>query len=872
MALSAEYLPNLLPVAIEVLERWARSNRNEELSADSDHDAGLAVRLLRYALVGDDVVALLERELPDEINSLETLLAQETIDSRQVREILETLRAALSDDLVWRSIRVQLALGERADRGVLRGAAVVLAYRSLGRFTRSQLQKLLSRSFAEAVTSVLLEESAGQVSGRAEVEAHVATLNERAVDEAAKQDSLRVVAASGGGDLFELFGEDAWWRRFAYRLISRLRRLWTEKLHEMSQSSADLSPTLANLVSRLGEDRQTQLEMAQELVEHYATTLFRRQIRPIVRQDGGLPSPMLGEAAEALERAIAGLGISNYPGPFGEDPELFPPTRTRSAEALATALPITLSEVCARSYVTSNADLVSQTAARLGKRLTELLAAELELSEASGTAEGAQDPEALCTAWSSRRSLHREVGDILFKLNPSIDEHLQRLAHNAVPEDPSKDERFWSLWRRYYAKQASYSSRIPWNVVKPDMLDRIVNRVISQLFGARSEYLVVFRVQDLNPEGLSWPMGHVTFYDPARFDYGEGSQFPLPVDSTPTTSHAAVRVGADTPSAARRLARQRLFECLDCLSFGLSGNSLRPGFNPKVSDGEYIVSLSAEAGGFNYEPTVDTHDEQRAEALDLPAMARAYSFLLRKSSDDPNSLTPLQKQFIRAVHWAREARWEGDFAKRFVLHYVGLEHIFARGERRKRDAIQRRAPKLNKTWRNIGTSLVFLNMSLRRTLKLIEDDDELRAIADSDESLRGWERDERVLLDPRKTKVLLDLIPATRSDVRNSVSHHLEELENFASDSAGIAAYVERLRDYQLFKIGRLAEMRNDVVHEALYQDGRMAFYAEEAREILDDALDKMVGEVVHTNPECEDIDDLIGRYDTQPWVDAPAN
>lgn len=871
VALSAEYLPNLLPVAIEVLERWTRSNRNEELSADSDHDAGLAVRLLRYAFVADDVVRLLKQELPDEIGSLETLLAQETIDAQQVREILEALRATLSDDLVRRNMRAQLALGEGANRGVLRGAAVVLACRSLGRFTRSQLQKLLSRSFAEAVTSVLLEESADRISGCAEVEAHVATLNERAVHEAAKQDALRV-AASGGGHLFELFGDDAWWRRSAYRLISHLRRLWTEKLHEMSQSSDNSSPTLTNLVGRLREDRQAQLEMAQELVEHYATALFRRQIRPVVRQDAGLPSPMLGEAAEALERALAGLGISNYPGPFGDDPESFPPTRTRSAEALATALPIALSEAFARSYVTSNADLVLQTAARLGKRLTELLAAEPALSEASGTAEGVQDPGVLCTAWSSRRSLHRAVGDILFRLNPSIDEHLRRLSHNALPEEASKDERFWSLWRRYYAGEASYSSRIPWNVVEPDMLDGIVNRVISRLFGARSEYLVVFRVQDLNPEGLSWPMGHVTFYDPARFDYGEGSLFPLPVDGTPAISHAAVRVGADTPSTARRLARQRLFECLDCLSFGLSGNSLRPGFNPKVSDGEYIVSLSAEVAGFNYERTVDTHDEQRAEALDLPAMARAYGFLLRKSSDDPNSLTPLQEQFIRAVHWSREARWEGDFAKKFVLHYVGLEHIFARGERKKRDAIQRRAPKLNKTWRNIGTPLVFLNMSFQRTLKLIENDDQLRAIADSDESLRGWERDERVLLDPRKTKALLDLVPATRPDARNSVSHLLEELENFASDSAGIAAYVERLRDYQLFKIGRLVEMRNDVVHEALYQDERIAFYAEEAREILDDALDKMVGDVVRTNPECEDIDDLIARYDTQPWVDATAN
>jgi hypothetical protein len=47
-----------------------------------------------------------------------------------------------------------------------------------------------------------------------------------------------------------------------------------------------------------------------------------------------------------------------------------------------------------------------------------------------------------------------------------------------------------------------------------------------------------------------------------------------------------------------------------------------------------------------------------------------------------------------------------------------------------------------------------------------------------------------------------------------------------------------------------------------VYQDDRMAYYAQEANEILDDILGKMVGEVTSTDPDCQTIDELIAKYD----------
>lgn len=499
----------------------------------------------------------------------------------------------------------------------------------------------------------------------------------------------------------------------------------------------------------------------------------------------------------------------------------------------------------------------------MGGRLTELLAEEPGLSGSPG----AGDAEALCATWSARRRLHREAGAILAELNPSLEEHLRRLSEQKRIINVAAGDRFWPLWRRNYAGEASHSSRVPWDAVADvRVLERAVAEAMSRFGGARSEYLVVFRVEGIRPQSMNWPMADVTFYDPEQFDYGEGPELSSAEEESPAVCHAAVRGSADTSAEAVRSARQRLVECLDCYSFGLSGNSLRPDFDPEVWDGEYVTNLSEERGGYNYQRTIGFQDEQGAADLDLPRMARAYVPLLEKAAREPQGLTQLQNRFVRAVHWLREARFEADPAKRFVLHYVGMEHIFAWGEAS--EAVARRAPKLNKTWRNIGKRLVFPGMAFRRVLRLLEEDDELRAIADADERLRGWKRDERVLFDPARVRALLDLIPEGCPEARHGVSMLLEELEALAADSERISAHVSRLRDLQLFKIRRLQMLRNDVVHAALYQDERMVYYAREAHEILEDALDKMVGEVTLEDPDCGTIEQLIEKYDVQPWAE----
>lgn len=786
------------------------------------------------------------------------------------------MQKSLSEDLVRRALTAQLGYGEKADLAVLRGAAVVLACRNVGRFPESQIRTLLKRSFARSVPLALLEQHTDRIRRDREVSDSIQALEKGVVRGAVWRDET-----AGGdadpeyADLFSLFGGDRAWRRSAYRLVSLARRLWTEELDARVRGAGGPAAGLGEAVARLVEDREAQSRMAREIVVRYAAYAFQKWFRTVVVGEGRGTHPILAEAATALERVLGELGVSNRSELSRDDPESFPPTTSRSAFALSAALPIALSEACANGYVSANTDFVAKMSERLGERLTKLLAEEPGLTDppdSDGSGEPA-DPEALCAAWSARRRLHVAAGEIMAELDPSLKEYLRRLSQQGRPaRSAGSGDRFWALWRRNYAGEAFYSSRIPWDAVgETRVLGRAVAEAASRFGGVTGDYLVVFRVEGIRPQGLNWRMAGVTFYDPELFDYGEGPDLGPAAgnqaEDAPPVCHASVRTTADTPAGAVRSARHHLIVGLDCYSFGLSGNSLRGDFNPRVREGEHLMNLSEEWGGFNYHREVPFQDEQRAADLDLPRMALAYGVLLAKAAGSLRRLTQMQDRFVRAVHWLREARFDADPAKRFVLYYVGLEHIFARGEGS--DAVGRRAPKLNKTWRNIGNRLIFPGMAFREVHEMVQQDAELRAIADADVRLRKWERDERVLLDPDKVRALLDLIPESSEEARRSTSSLLEDLESLKADAESIGAYVEHLRDLQIVKVRLLQMLRNTVVHDALYQDERMRYYAQEAYEILDDALGKMVGEVTREDPDCKTIDELTDKYDGQPWADS---
>jgi hypothetical protein len=245
--------------------------------------------------------------------------------------------------------------------------------------------------------------------------------------------------------------------------------------------------------------------------------------------------------------------------------------------------------------------------------------------------------------------------------------------------------------------------------------------------------------------------------------------------------------------------------------------------------------------------------------------ARAYDRLLTLSAG-AEPLNELQESFLKAVRWYREARWEEDPARRFAFYWIGLEHIFAGGQQEKGKNIYADLPDLQITWRNLGRALLPLSWSNREVGDKIEGDDELDALVDSHPELKDWRSDERVLLDPEKVKLLTDLTLQEKVDAKKLFQGYRDQLLEIASHSGDISDDVGRLRDRQWFKLYLLYTLRNAMFHEAVYEDERLPYLADEIGDVADGVLPKVVDEATSPTPECTTIKQLIERVGQQPW------
>jgi hypothetical protein len=226
----------------------------------------------------------------------------------------------------------------------------------------------------------------------------------------------------------------------------------------------------------------------------------------------------------------------------------------------------------------------------------------------------------------------------------------------------------------------------------------------------------------------------------------------------------------------------------------------------------------------------------------------------------------LQSGFLRATRWYREARWEADPAKRFALYWIALEHVFAEGQEKKGERVYAGVPDLQITWRNIGRTLYFLSRLNSDVWRKIEGDEEIEALADGATELEGWRSDPYVLLSPAKVRALRGLIPAERADVRAVLDSYLKELEGIAAQKEDIGEHVDYLRDRQWFKLYLLHTLRNRMFHEAVYDDERLPYLADEIGEVADGVLSKVVEEATSENPECTTVAELADEFGRQPW------
>jgi hypothetical protein len=870
LVLGSEYLVNILPQIIEPLANWQANNAGQKLQKNSKNvSERKLVNLLERAIVEDPIVDLVALEYPGEVEDLRRLLGAGAYDVGHITLILRTIREAPSSQTLKEALVRELAKGESADYQVLGATAVVMARRSIGQFTDQKLREFLKSTLVREGTFVLIEEHLGEMKAEEGLEERVRVVAGELLAKSAA--SAKVSAALNGEvkELFDLFGDDGNWRRFAHRLLARMRRMWVAALAARESVATDGAYETSSLASEVSDDVEAMIDLGTELVRVYASSVFRRAIQVVRMETIDEPEPYVADAGRVLAAFLGDRGVFHDPEAPGQHEGAVYGSTHRALSAAMTAIQIQTSEALADAYLAQDEEFISSLALNVGRRLTQILAETAHAANgAAALAAGdlRDKPEVVCLDWSARRAVHAELGRLLAPLGPRLLNHMSEAAHPSSGCGLPLGEDFWDYFAKYFSEATKQPMYVPWDGMDARILGRLVERLFAHLEGSGSEYLAIFRVGDLSPQGLGWKMGSVAFYDPASFDYGEGRRLQEATPRNSPFTHAAVRVSARTRVEARRHARGLLENALSCLSFGLSVHTGLAGFKPKVVENVFVLNLSTGDDLFGAEPWPDVgHTVQYADFVDAPRRARAYDRLLALSAEG-GTLNELQESFLKAARWYRQARWEDDPATRFALYWICLEHIFAGGQEGKQKGLYEDLPALQITWRNLGQALLPLSWSLREVWSKIEGDDAIVTLVDANTVLRDWRTNELILLDPRNIRLLIDLTPPEKSEAGKVFRDYLTELEGLASQSNDISEYVSRLQDRQWFKLYLLYALRNKMFHEAVYDEDRLPYLANEIADVADGVLPKVVEEATSSSPECTTIEQLIERFGRQPW------
>lgn len=854
---------NIVRASLEELEeRYLHSNNKKVERSKRSWERRLLGLLEAVFTHTPHTVDLYKLQYGSEVEKLEQLLSgRGPYDIEQIYPILRKIEEPPSPPLLKDQLQRELLRGSEADQDRLRSINTLLARRGLQSHDDKKLKELPKKVFAREYVSILLEEQIPAMVEDHELTNDTTAFCQQHLEKLLSPESLAEAVDEHATDLFGVFRNSLSWWILSYRLIDDLRKAWTsELLNKVGNDTEDL-------LVELKVDEEATRKLGEVAVRRYARAFLRCALRLVSRKDDG------NELAEAqkLGDRLGDLLINNgvFRGIHSWHDEVYPRSvKNRAAAALTNASIEFVAEAGADMFLAHAND---STAAQIAGRVTELLRDETK-EDGEGRYISGDDVEDLCLTCFARLSTHEELGRLVTPLTKQLLGWLPLFAEELDAKDLAGDGgmfAFWERWKERFSDDFKIFDYLPWDLLKEENFERVISAFVAELDRPQAEWNVVFRIPGIDPQEVTWSMGDALFYDPRVFDYGEG-RWLGPNERVPeNTSLAQVTVSADTDISAEEAGRRILTDALNALSFALSSGKSMGGYKPIVDPRTYVSRVGSERwkSGASRK-RAEMHVTQHAKAGGLPELGVQYDHLLSLAARNPRMLRDVQAGFLRSMHWYVKGRWEPDPVERFLHCWVGLEHLFVEGRGQSKVQFIDNVPRLSISWGSLEYLWWVMN-SLRGLVDSVVKDAELNTVADSRPELEGWSTDVRVLLDPKKVKILAVLASEIGSPLATRLEKHTEDLRELALDAKEIDEDVQELRDGERFKLLILSNLRNRLVHEAITFEPNMETLADELEEVLNRVLVKMAATAIDAEPEFATVEELMEEYQQQPWASA---
>lgn len=808
-------------------------------------------------------IELLKLEYKTEVGELERQLKMPELDLMVIFPILEKIKEGLSLSVAVRELVNQLLLDDKADAAKIRGLSKFLLKIVLTKHGESTLKRLPQKSLAQHGAAFLLQK---HLVALADDKTLTSNLWQAIFDfwrGEATPEKAKEALKENPESLFDIF-DTYLWGNLTRGLMRRINEFFAEELKKLAPSTDGDKIKLAEAFET---DTAKHEKIGALAVQIYIRSLLRSLFSKISTRAARQEDSDLSESLSPLGDFLLTEAKFDFRGSGSRvrRPNVVDLVAT---EAFADGAARVFSEYLGQDF---NVERENKIIADVGRRLCGRFGLEIREGDVDWTKATEAEIETLCETFAARDVLHRELG--LIVLSPPVNELLtSRVADvlanvevESLVENEDLRRKFWNEWGKTFSNYAALDSHIldylPWETIEAADLKNLLDAAFADFTRGAEEWTAVAIIPNLKANGKIWKVSDVVFFDAAQFDFGEKRWFVHKFSDGATFAKLTVR--ADTPLEAQRRAWERLNDVLNGFAFGLSLNESYGGFKTEIHPDIYVAPVSNI--GWSAGQSLTRNDRPIEQPLDAfrEFVAPAIEDLL-DAARTPSGLNDLQSKLLHAWHWYNKGRWQPDATETIIYYWIGLEHLFGEsGEGGLFDQMSR----LGVTWSTIlGYGWTALNRMRGEVVKMVEADNELKAVIEADSELTDWNKDVRILVNHQKVARLLTLIPGEKTAVKNYVENYRDYLQGFVDSKDELLADVDRRRGEYRFKLFLLKDLRNRMAHQALYYRPDIILYAEELQKIFENLLRKIADVGLMTPPPYAAVADYIDNYE-QLWI-----
>jgi hypothetical protein len=456
-------------------------------------------------------------------------------------------------------------------------------------------------------------------------------------------------------------------------------------------------------------------------------------------------------------------------------------------------------------------------------------------------------------------------------LGVAIVERIKTLAHDAagsfaLTELPNKIV-------ECAASSGDAWESVRWGSFSDTQLRESLGDVRVAFVSSRS-FDVVIPVTGASVESASWRSGLLTWYTPATHSLGEAAFMPAD-ESRKTDLHVWLRVEAPGVEAAHERAQVILEPALSALTFALSSSERVTGFRPGADGWFSHGSVADGSGGWHGSRHRTEFADRKVSAKSLQDFSIAYAPLIERAAG-LGPQTDVESRLLRALFWYRSGRWQRNPSRRFLDHFVALEHLFTAGARNKDEAVADGVAALEGSWLYRGFPFSAQIAQVAHAARQLS--------SDARSNLEVGNAAQRVVTEGRSACVnaahwRTHLFPWLSPSFVGAVASLLPQQPAPAQWPAHLAALMkEQAREpgwtrtdagrasAAWFKLRVLAQRRHDIVHQALTYVPGIEYEADSLTDVVETVLRHLVEDALTRPNAATTMQDILNNL-VPPWL-----